>query len=68
MSTIRKQGDKWQSIVRVQGHPYISKSFTSKSDASRWAQMTEIKLRIDDVGISRIRFPKFEAVKNNSYF
>ena len=68
MSTIRKQGDKWQSIVRVQGHLYISKSFTSKSDVSRWAQMTEIKLRIDDAGISKIRFPKFEAVKNNFYF
>jgi integrase len=62
MSTIRKQGEKWQSIVRVQGHPYISKSFVSKTDASRWANLTEVKLRRDDAGISKIKFPKFEDV------
>ncbi len=62
MSTIRKQINKWNAIVRIQGHPYISKSFTSKSDASRWANQTEVKLRRDDAGISKIKFPKFEDV------
>ncbi len=37
MSTIRKHRGKWQSIIRVQGHPLISKVFVSKTDASRWA-------------------------------
>ena len=62
MSTIRKQGQKWQSIVRVLGHPYISKSFTTRTDATRWANQTEVKLRREDAGISKINFPKFEDV------
>ena len=60
MSTLRKHGDKWQSIVRVTGHPAIYKSFNSKTDASRWAQLTETKLRREDAGIAKIHFPKFE--------
>ena len=62
MSTIRKQGQKWQSIVRVLGHPYISKSFTTRTDATRWANQTEVKLRREDAGIAKINFPKFEDV------
>ena len=60
MSTIRKHGDKWQSIIRVQGHPYISKVFVSKTDANRWAILTEAKLRRQDAGIIKIKYPKFE--------
>ena len=60
MSTIRKQSGKWNAIVRVLGHPYISKTFASKTDATRWANLTEVKLRREDSGISKIRFPKFE--------
>ena len=33
MSTIRKRGDKWQSIIRISGHPLIAKSFISKTEA-----------------------------------
>ena len=62
MSTIRKQINKWNAIVRIQGHPYISKSFASKTDASRWANLTEVKLRREDAGISKLKFPKFEDV------
>ena len=60
MSTIRKRDGRWQSIVRVLGHPYISKSFTTRTDATRWANLTEVKLRRDDAGISKLKFPKFE--------
>ena len=60
MSTIRKHGDKWQSIIRVQGHPYISKVFVSKTDANRWAVLTEAKLRRQDAGIIKIKYTKFE--------
>ena len=60
MSTIRKHYDKWQSIVRVSGHPAIYKSFKSKTDATRWAALTEVKLRREDAGIVKMKFPKFE--------
>ena len=62
MSTIRKRGSKWQSIIRISGHPDLAKSFVSKTDAKRWATLTETKLRRDDAGISSIKFPKFDDV------
>ena len=62
MATIRKHRSKWQSIIRIQGHPVISKTFVSKSDASRWALLTEGKLRREDAGIIKIKYPKFEDI------
>jgi len=62
MSTIRKHRGKWQSIIRVQGHPLISKVFVSKTDASRWDNLTEVKLRREDTGIAKIKYLKFEDV------
>ena len=62
MSTIRKHYGKWQAIIRANGHPSIIKSFVSKTDASRFASNTEVKLRRDDAGISNFKFPKFEDV------
>jgi integrase len=53
---------KWQSIIRIQGHPVISKTFVSKTDASRWALLTEGKLRREDAGIAKIKYPKFEDI------
>ena len=53
MSTLRKHGEKWQSIVRVSGHPAIYKSFKSKTDATRWAALTEVKLRREDPDIDK---------------
>ena len=62
MAYIRKHRDKWQSIIRVQGHPHLAKSFTSRTDAKRWATETELKIRREDAGIAKIKFPKFEDV------
>ena len=62
MATIRKHHKKWQGIVRVIGHPVIAQSFTSKTDATRWANLLEVKLRREDTGIAKIKFPKFEDV------
>ncbi len=59
----RKHRDKWQSIIRVQGHPHMAKSFTSRTDAKRWATETELKLRREDAGIAKIHFPKFDDVE-----
>ena len=60
MAYLRKHRDKWQTIVRIVGHPHICKSFKSKTDATRWATETELKIRREDVGIAKIHFAKFE--------
>ena len=60
MAYLRKHRDKWQSIVRIHGHPLLAKSFKSKTDATRWATETELKIRREDAGIAKIHFAKFE--------
>ena len=60
MAYLRKHRDKWQSNIRVQGHPHLAKSFKSKTDATRWATETELKIRREDAGIAKIHFAKFE--------
>ena len=59
---IRKRRDKWQSIVQVKGHPKISKCFVSKTDAKRWAIETELKMRREDAGIAKIKYPTFSEI------
>jgi len=41
MATIRKHWNKWQVLIRRQGHPHIAKSFTSYSDATKYAQESD---------------------------
>ena len=60
MATIRKMRNNWQGMIRVNGHPTITKTFKSKTDATRWANLIEVKLRREDAGITKIKFPKFE--------
>jgi integrase len=55
-------GNKWQGQVRLNNHPLISKCFVSRTDAKRWAVATETKLRRDDAGIAKIKFPLFRDV------
>jgi|TARA_Y100001937_G_scaffold124664_1_gene189830 integrase len=62
MATIRNHYGKWQALIRIQGHPSIIKSFTSRTDAKRFALETEVKLRREDAGITKIKFPKFEEL------
>ena len=59
---IRKRRDKWQSIVQVKGHPKISKWFVSKTDAKRWSNQIELKLRREDGGIAKIKYPLFNEI------
>lgn len=42
MATIRQRGGKWQVQVRRSGRPPLSKTFTIKHDAERWARGVEI--------------------------
>ena len=54
MATLRIHGKKWQSIIRIAGHPILAKSFKSKTDAKRWAIETELKIRREDAGTFKI--------------
>lgn len=60
MAYIRRHRNKWQSVIRITGHPVIAKSFVSKTDAKLWALSIESKIRRDDLGISKIIYPKFK--------
>ena len=62
MSTIRKHYGKWQCLVRVKDHPQIIKSFTLRGDAKRWGNETELKIRREDAGVAKIRFPSFRDI------
>ena len=64
MSTIRKHYDKWQCLVRVKDHPQIIKSFTLREDAKRWGNETELKIRREDAGIAKIKYPTFQSLLN----
>jgi len=45
MATVRKlPSGKWNVQVRKQGHSPISQSFTTKSDANKWARQTETSI------------------------
>lgn len=41
MATIRPMRDKWQAIVRRKGHPTLTKSFSLRKDAEKWARLQE---------------------------
>ena len=44
MATIRKRKDKWQARVRIKGLTPAEKSFNNKSDAEKWAKITEAEM------------------------
>ena len=46
MATIRKKREKWCVEIRRSFHKHISKTFTSKQDAQRWAYKTERLIEI----------------------
>ena len=62
MAYLRKHRGKWQSVVRIKGHPNIARSFVQRSDAKRWGNETELKIRREDAGIARIKYPIFREV------
>ncbi|MDP6874623.1 MAG: hypothetical protein QF521_13940 [Alphaproteobacteria bacterium] len=47
MASIRRRNGKWQVQVRRTNQPSVSKSFIQKSDAERWARVTESKLDVE---------------------
>jgi integrase len=48
MASVRKHGDKWQARVQRKNQPSVAKSFSSKSDALKWARSFESQL---DLGV-----------------
>jgi len=62
MATLRIHGKKWQSIIRIVGRPILAKSFNSKTDAKRWADSVENKIRREDAGIAKIKYPTFNEI------
>ena len=62
MSYLRIHNNKWQSIIRIKGHPTLAKSFKSKTDAKRWGIETELKIRREEAGVAKIKFPTFKDV------
>ena len=62
MSYLRLHRNSWQSLVRIKGHPHLAKSFKSKTDAKRWALETELKMRREDAGIAKIKYPTFHEI------
>jgi len=55
-------GNKWQGQVRINHHPLISKCFVSRTDAKRWSVATENKIRREDAGVAKIKYPLFRDV------
>lgn len=62
MATLRIHGKKWQSIIRIVGRPILAKSFNSKTDAKRWADSVENKIRREDAGIAKVKYPTFNEI------
>jgi len=62
MATIRKKRGNWQCMIRVINHPNLSKTFKKHEDAKRWGNETELKIRREDAGIVKIKFPSFRDI------
>ena len=41
MAALQKRGERWRALVRKQGHPTQSKTFSTKEAARRWAREVE---------------------------
>ena len=62
MPTIRKLRGNWQCMIRVINHPNLSRTFKKHEDAKRWGNETELKIRREDGGIAKIKFPSFRDI------
>ena len=65
MATTIKRPYGWQSLVRIKDHPQIIKTFKKFSDAQRWGLQTELKIRREEAGIAKIKYPKFSEIGLN---
>ena len=49
MASIRKRGDRWQARVQRRGHPTEARSFTNRSDATKWARAAERRIDVGEI-------------------
>ena len=49
MGCVRKRGGSWSAQVRVSGWRSFNRTFRTKSDALKWINNLELKLRSSDV-------------------
>ena len=49
MGCVRKRGKSWSAQVRVSGWRSFNRTFQTKSDALKWINNLELKLRSSDV-------------------
>ena len=59
MGTLRRGAGKWQSMIRIAGHPQLIKTFDKHEDAKRWQLEAELKIRREEAGIAKVKFPLF---------
>ena len=62
MAYIRSHRGKFQALVRIKGHPFIAKSFSQRKDAKRWSVEAELKMRREDAGITKVKYPLFSEI------
>ena len=62
MAYIRSHRGKFQALVRIKGHPFIAKSFSQRKDVKRWSTETELKMRREDAGIAKVKYPLFREI------
>ena len=55
-------GKHWRCLVRIKDHPHLSKTFKKHEDAKRWSIETELKIRREDAGIAKIKYPMFNDI------
>ena len=62
MAHIREHYGSYQCLIRIKGHPTLAKSFKSRTDAKTWALQTELKIRREEAGILKIKYPSFRDI------
>ena len=66
MATINKLPyGKWRVRVRHKKHPCISKSFTYKKDALKWAQLTEVLIERNEYQKNKSQFILLKDILQN---
>ena len=60
MAYFRKRLGKWQCVIRIKGHPTITKTFLLKKDAEVWAKNIELKYFREENDIIKRDYPLFK--------
>lgn len=56
MASFRQRGNRWQALVRRQGHPDEVRSFITRQDAERWSRSVETDMdRVRSQALQKLR-------------